>query len=298
MSKSVVFRYLLIVCCMMLLFVNFVACGAAFYAANLKDDIHPGISPESENVNSPRFGIHAVEGWKQLPIQFRVGKSFSHERLQGLENAMKTWEMVVGRTLFAFVGEHSGVDGDSFPNLYGSLQDGVNGEYTDFDWTKMLAENKKKETLATTIWLNPEGNNEAISTSDMRLNGQYYVFGDGLHLTSKDEREVVDMQTLALHELGHMLGLTHIASDIDSKSIMNPKVYIGSGLSNRMLSKGDIARVQKIYGCIGAACNIDTTIAKLAMVVNNNMQDPNTKDSVTKEKDTDPTDVKTEDVKP
>jgi len=68
---------------------------------------------------------------------------------------------------------------------------------------------------------------------------------------------VVDMESLALHELGHLLGLGHIPAAVDPYSIMNPSLLIGEGLANRRVSRGDIERIQKIYGCVGKACNID-----------------------------------------
>ena len=74
-----------------------------------------------------------------------------------------------------------------------------------------------------------------------------------------DERLVVDMESLALHELGHLLGLSHVDQSLDRYSIMNPSLLIGEGLITRNISRGDIARLQKIYGCAGTACDIEQT---------------------------------------
>jgi hypothetical protein len=89
------------------------------------------------------------------------------------------------------------------------------------------------------------------------------MIGDSLTSKADAKREVVDMQTLALHELGHLLGLAHIDAQVDSQSIMNPSVFIGEGLANRRLSKGDLERIQKIYGCAGDSCNIDKMVSIL-----------------------------------
>jgi hypothetical protein len=40
---------------------------------------------------------------------------------------------------------------------------------------------------------------------------------------------------------------------------MNPSIMIGEGLANRYLSQGDVERIQKIYGCLGSACDIEAT---------------------------------------
>jgi len=117
--------------------------------------------------------------------------------------------------------------------------------------------------LATTIWDNDPNDPDKILTADIRFNSDFYNIGDSLSGKNPSEKEMVDMQTLALHELGHLLGLAHIDSSIDPQSIMNPSVFIGEGLANRRLSKGDIERIQKIYGCIGESCAVEKILAAL-----------------------------------
>ena len=68
------------------------------------------------------------------------------------------------------------------------------------------------------------------------------------------------MQSLAIHELGHLLGLAHVEEGVDPVSVMNPSLFIGEGLTARKLSRGDITRIQTIYGCEGSACDIDSLI--------------------------------------
>ena len=87
--------------------------------------------------------------------------------------------------------------------------------------------------------------------------------GDSYVERSTPSREVADMQSLATHEIGHKIGLAHVSPEEDPHSIMNPSLYIGEGLANRKLSRGDIERIQKIYGCEGAACDIEKTFLKI-----------------------------------
>jgi len=56
------------------------------------------------------------------------------------------------------------------------------------------------------------------------------------------------MESLAVHELGHLLGLTHVKETEDRFSVMNPSLFIGEGMITRRLSKGDIVRIRSIYG--------------------------------------------------
>jgi hypothetical protein len=213
----------------------------------------------AENRQLP-YGLHAPGGWTQLPIQFRIGNDLTPDQFKGLQRAMNTWESAIGKKLFAYQGIHQGTTGDSFPDLYSSLNDHVNGHYLDEHWSKT---GKPPIVLATTIWDNDPGDPDKIVTADIRFNSDYYNIGDSLASRNKTDKEMVDMQTLALHELGHLLGLAHIDANVDPQSIMNPSVYIGEGLANRRLSKGDIQRIQKIYGCVGEACNIDKLVSVL-----------------------------------
>jgi len=258
-------RYSLVVGCVAFIFGNFIACGAQMYKVSMHEDHNAGqISAESKDPNSPTFGLHAPHGWVRLPIEFKVGQHMDPQQKAGLQAAMRTWEIATGKSLFKFTGVHENVDGDSFKDLYSSLQDAVNGNYLDTNWKKT---GKPDVVLATTIWNNAASDAAAIDTADIRFNVQDYVLGDSLKIKGTTSeatgqfKDPVDMQTLALHELGHLLGLTHISSDVDSVSIMNPYVYVGEGLTNRHLSQGDIERVQRIYGCAGDACDVDKALA-------------------------------------
>ena len=259
---SVGLRYGALVGCTLFVFTNFVACGAQMYQVSMRGDhdttrAHPG----STDPRSPQFGLHAPNGWATLPIDFKVGNSMNPDQVTGLKNAIRSWELAVGKKLFRFSGVHGGVDGDSFPDLYSSLRDQINGEYIDADWDKTA---KGSQVLATTIWNTSAADDFTIDTADIRYNSQHYILGDALTLRSSQTREVVDMESLALHELGHLLGLSHVPKSNDSSSIMNPQLFIGEGLVNRRLSSGDLRRVQQIYGCEGEACDITTTVMRIS----------------------------------
>jgi hypothetical protein len=73
------------------------------------------------------------------------------------------------------------------------------------------------------------------------------------------------MESLSLHELGHLLGLAHVDSNVDPMSIMNPQLFIGVGLTSRKVSRGDIERMQVIYGCKNKACDVDTLVKEIEM---------------------------------
>jgi hypothetical protein len=259
--KSIAIRYAGLVCSLGFIFGSVVACGAQFYKVSMEDDIVYVQAVEGvDDPSSPNFGLSQPSGWASLPIKFQVGIKLNTDQKMGLLKAMRTWEIAVGRKLFDFSGIHAGTEGDSFKDLMSSLDDYVNGHYLDFDWSKT---GKKTRVLATTIWTSGSDGLE-INTADIRFNGHNYNIGDAYTIFGDGDRDVVDMETLALHELGHLLGLAHIERTHDPDSIMVPEVYIGEGLTNRHLSSEDIKRIQRIYGCAGVACNVEETMSLLA----------------------------------
>lgn len=256
--KNIMFKYLSLSVLIIFVSVNFIACGSQLYKVSVEEDVisRPNATNQKErkNPSSNLYGIHSSKGWV-LPIKYQFGKGMTEVQKEQLVEAMKTWELAIGKKIFDFIGEHNNTDGDSFDDLYSSLNDDINGHYMSSNWTKTK---KPSYVLATTVWNNGR-NIEEIDHADIRFNNEFYKIGDTLDpdFIQVDEKEVVDMQSLALHEIGHLLGLAHVNENADRLSIMNSSLYIGEGLTSRKLSKDDIQRVQKIYGCDGNSCNLE-----------------------------------------
>jgi hypothetical protein len=261
-------KYLSLAAGIIAVFSQFVACGSAMYQVSMREDTHSptggGANPDMDNPKSETYGIHALGGWgHEVPIYWKGSRDLSDEAEIQLRAAMKKWEWAVGRELFIYEGPTKIDPEKDFVDLMGSLGDGENGQYLLPKWDTT---GKPATVLGTTIWDYQSGDGSAISNADIKFNSENYLICDSLveenEKSLKDYQEIVDMQSLALHELGHLLGLGHVSEDIDSFSIMNPSIYVGPGLTSRRFSKGDIERIQKIYGCDGEACDLDTLMEK------------------------------------
>jgi len=261
-------RYFFLIFLLAFFFAQFVSCGSQMYQTSLEEDSEThDIDDGAFDQNSQRYGIHALNGWKKrLPIVFYIGENFTKKQKIGLLFAVKTWELAIGQTIFHYLGVHNNISGQSFHDLFSSLDDSINGHYVHGDWDKT---GKPRNVLATTIWDISPDNSEGIITADIRFNEQYYVVADSLSDHNEGDRQVVDMWSLSLHELGHWLGLSHIDSAYDPYSIMNPALFVGEGFVSRGLSKGDIKRIQKIYGCVGTACDVDSIYLEIENFVEN-----------------------------
>lgn len=260
---SLVVRYSLVGTAVIAAFVNFISCGSQMYKASLAGDHQEPLGGEANSTDpqSPEFGLHAPKGWTSLPIVYSVEQGFDKTKLLGLQAAMATWEKATGKKLFSF-NTKANPSASAFPDLASSLNDAFNGHYDENTWSKTK---KSTQVIATTVWSNRDQDYNYISAADIHYNSEIYFISDALTKQPVDQREIVDMQSLALHELGHLLGLAHVDPGVDDSSIMNPTLYIGVGLSTRFLSEGDVQRIQKIYGCAGTACDQAKTAKEIQL---------------------------------
>jgi hypothetical protein len=262
MTPTTTKKYIVLASGVMMLFVNFIACGSQMYKVSMEGDVDSR-NNQAEN-GETALGIHSSGGWVNLPISIKFGSDLTQGQKEQAVMAMYTWERAVGKRLFNLGSDKQ--TGDGFPDLYSSLADALNGGYMRNNWG---ATGKPTVVLATAIWNNSSVEPSKIATADLHYNQEYYVIGDSLSETAAEAREIVDMESLSLHELGHLLGLSHVASDDDPLSIMNPSLFIGEGLTSRKISRGDIERIQSIYGCEGEACDIDTLLTQMELGLTN-----------------------------
>jgi Matrixin len=235
---------------------GYVACGAQKYRVPVhgSDETAPdrpntgqsGMASTAGASGVNLLGVHSAAGWsRNLPISFKVTNEMSKPVVDQLRKAMGVWEAAVGKQLFLYEGVEER-QGGMFKDLYEPLNDVQNGHYFDFNWA--TATGKPSSVLATTIWENDPRDPARIVKGDIRYNAEFYIFGDALKDFSEGKRTIVDMESLALHEVGHLLGLAHISEKEDRYSVMNPSLFIGEGMMTRRLSEGDVERIRAVYG--------------------------------------------------
>lgn len=131
--------------------------------------------------------------WKDsAPVGLYVHESFPNEMLPALQRAMDDWARVLGRPAFRII-----QTGYQSP---GPRQDGMNVIY----WMNTWEPNKVSEQARTSIyWLGDQ-----IREADLRINASptsHFTF----YLDTATSPQDIHLESLLVHELGHVLGLKH-----------------------------------------------------------------------------------------
>lgn len=164
--------------------------------------------------------------WKgNLPIPLRVHESFPPNYLSSLYEAVQIWETSVGRRLFDIVSVREA--GPILPR-----QDRISMIY----WMNTWESDRTSEQGRTSIyWV---GN--AIQEADIRINAKDFSYY--LDTPSASKSNEVQLTSLLVHELGHVLGLKH---DDAEPSVM--ATYLSVHTSRKALTSTDSTSVQCEY---------------------------------------------------
>lgn len=179
-------------------------------------------------VNQPACGfVQNVYGervsWKTTaPINLYVHESFPVAMYPALEKAVKDWETALGRPAFHIVAY--GIQNPAKP-----VQDGVSVVYWLTSW-----DGKQAEQARTSVYWVGDRLNEA----DIRINARDYSFYLDEAMSYKD----VHLESLLVHELGHVLGLKHRD---DSNSVM--ATYLASQTVRTNIPAVDVSDVSCEY---------------------------------------------------
>lgn len=215
-----------------------VACGQAPSRNHITER-----APQKDlrNVSYANAAAHSPRGWS-AEVGFYVHQDAPERIVNAAINAAASWNASVGKSMLRYLGRSNTPRGAT---LYSSLDDGFTVLYYESKWSASTGKNEL--ILATTIWENSPNSDEEIVKGDIILNAERYILQDSTLDALEEGRaqDVVDTETVLIHEMGHLLGLNHW--DVDEDSVMNTYTSIGVGETKRVLGGIDEENIQAIY---------------------------------------------------
>jgi predicted Zn-dependent protease len=160
-------------------------------------------SPE-ESCNFVQNGDQQRVSWgSDTPVVMYIDSSVPEQYFNAIRSAADTWNRTVGREVLKIGGwtQTNGIP----------AQDGANVIYLLRNWE---ADKPNEQARTTVYWAN-----DRIYEADVRINAKNFEF-------FTNEQPVVgevDVESLVLHEFGHVLGLAHNTSSqsVMAKSLAN-----------------------------------------------------------------------------
>jgi hypothetical protein len=164
--------------------------------------------------------------WKQhLPIKLYLNKSVPQEAYTAIDRAIDEFNQGPGRGREIFKIIARGVDGNLNPQKDG---------YSTIYWFSTWDPARTTEQARTTIyWSGTE-----IFEADMRINAKNFDY----NLTDATNFSNVDLDSLLVHELGHVLGLAH---NTEAGSAMH--ATLDEGQVRRKLGQVDLTDLKCEY---------------------------------------------------
>lgn len=162
--------------------------------------------------------------WDQFPIEFYVHKDVPESYYPAILEAMNQWMYTTNIAMFELVGVYEGTEQQA-------EKDDINVIYNMSSWET----GRSREQARTIIYWTET----TIHEADIQLNASDHQFDiDGGSVSPLK----VDLISLMVHELGHVLGLKHTD---DIPSVMNS--YLESGTERRELTMMDIESLKCEY---------------------------------------------------
>ncbi len=161
--------------------------------------------------------------WKKnIPVTMMVHQSVPEEYHEAIRSSLRVWNNSMSRTVFVWGGL---IRGPLKPR-----QDGLSVIYWMDTWESNLGNEQGRTSI---YWVGDE-----VKEADIRVNAKdFKYFWD-----KPTDPKQVNVESLMIHELGHVLGLKH--NDGES-SVM--ATYLASGTTRNDVSMPDISSMSCEY---------------------------------------------------
>ena len=169
---------------------------------------------------------------RHLPVELSYGTSMNDDERKAFDDAINIWNGVLGPVFYVvnrYLPDPIGSENDPTTHIIGK-RSGAN--WTQCDQSVMICGGTDEP--AKTIY----HYSEFLVDADIMLN-------QGFSFSIQQDPTKYDLRSIALHELGHVLGLDHDDTTTPQISIMNRSISEGI---QRGLSARDIQRIQTLYG--------------------------------------------------
>lgn len=164
------------------------------------------LKPES-SCNFVQNGQYQRVSWSSKTITLQVDPSVPSKYLSAIETSVEIWNGKLANTQIRL--QKTGLSGAA-----GSAKkDGVSKIY----WRNTWDANKPNEQARTTVYWS----GDHIYEADLQVNAKNFTYFTSAETPSMDQ---VHLESLIVHELGHVLGLAHTNA---SGSVMKPNLLSG-----------------------------------------------------------------------
>lgn len=226
------------VCCPLLCLAG---CGK-YRSAGTESNPGAGLVP-SQADQSRYYGIHSRKGWSSLPVVLHVDGKFTDLQWEQILAAGATWNRVAERQLIQFERSPDNLERGYTIDKY--LSQPIKAVVLLSDWCRSR---KHGTALGTALWDSEPGDEQVLRQGNVFLNGWHFLTDTSADTLPEAPATAiggpVDIQSLVLHELGHLLGLAHVPQ---ADSVMQPSLTPGLGAVQRIPSPEDVARIRFIY---------------------------------------------------
>ncbi len=189
-----------------------------------------------------------------LPLSMKVSDSFSATASQAIESMKLQWNQSGAAATF-FSPNTATTTNKNFASL-NTFFDSELGIYWIENWYSEIG----SSALAVTQFFAAR-RNVGTPNEFMEIVHADILFNADFHFSTTGVMGSYDLPSVALHELGHVLGLKHEST---TSSIMYP--YIGSGVIHRTLQDIDKTNIAELYGVSQANAAMTISIEALETV--------------------------------